>query len=103
MFAFALASHLILAAGPTQLVLDIKPAGIEVKLDGKKVGVSGEKPIVKTVKPGVHVVRVSHKGDSHEEEVAVKSGEKKTFVLKLEDGRTAPSAEPAAPSEPTAP
>lgn len=102
MFAIALASQLFLAAGPTQLVLDIQPAGVEVKLDGKKVGLSGDKPIVKTVKPGVHVVRLSFKGDSHEEEVAVKAGEKKTFVLKLEDGRKEPS-EPSAPSEGSTP
>lgn len=95
---FALILSTVLTAGPTQLVLDIQPAGVEVKLDGKKVGTSSDKPITVKVKAGVHVVRVSHKGDSHEEEVAVKAGEKKTFVLKLEDART-----PTEPSEPSAP
>lgn len=93
---FAIALQLLLAAGPTQLVLDIQPAGVEVKLDGKKIGMSGETPFTVKVKPGVHVVRVSYKGDAHEEEVAVKAGEKKTFVLKLEDGRKEPS-EPSTP------
>ncbi len=93
---FAIALQLLLAAGPTQLVLDIQPAGVEVKLDGKKLGMSGETPFTVKVKPGVHVVRVAFKGDAHEEEVAVKAGEKKTFVLKLEDGRKEPS-EPSTP------
>lgn len=98
MLALFLTAKLVTAAGPTQLVLDIQPPGVEVKLDGKKVGVSADKPIAVKVKAGVHVVRVSYKGDSHEEEVAVKAGEKKTFVLKLEDART-----PTEPSEPSSP
>jgi hypothetical protein len=97
MLALALASQLVLAGAPAQLTIDIQPAGVEVKLDGKKVGTSGEKPlVVGKLKAGVHVLRVEHKGDAHEEEIALKAGEKKTFVLKLEDGRKEPS-EPSAP------
>ncbi|MBE2249323.1 MAG: PEGA domain-containing protein [Myxococcus sp.] len=99
MFAIALTASLVLAAGPTQLIIDVSPPGVVVKVDGKKAGTSGEKPITLKVAAGKHIVRLEHKGDSHEEEVPVKAGEKKTFVLKLEDGRTAP-AEPSSPSEP---
>lgn len=99
MFAIALAASLVLTAGPTQLVIDVSPPGVVVKVDGKKVGVSGEKPLTLKVTAGKHVLRLEHKGDSHEEEVPVKAGEKKTFVLKLEDGRKEPS-EPSVPSEP---
>lgn len=96
MFAIALAAQLVLAAGPTQLTIDVHPAGVEIKVDGKKVGVSGDKPIVLKVKAGMHVVRMTHKGDSHEEEVSVKAGEKKTYQWKFEGGESAPS-EPSNP------
>ncbi len=99
MFAIALAASLVLTAGPTQLIIDVSPPGVVVKVDGKKVGVSGEKPLTIKVAAGKRVVRLEHKGDSHEEEVPVKAGEKKTYVLKLEDGRKEPS-EPSSPSEP---
>jgi hypothetical protein len=97
MLALVLASQLVLAGAPAQLTIDIQPAGVEVKLDGKKVGTSGDKPlVVGKLKAGVHVLRVEHKGDAHEEEIALKAGEKKTFVLKLEDGHKEPS-EPSTP------
>jgi len=98
MLALALISHL-LAAGPTQLTIDVKPEGVAVMLDGKPAGKSGDKPIVKKVKPGKHVVRLSHKGDAHEEEVSVKNGESKTYAWAFEG--SAPSAAPtdAVPSE----
>ena len=99
MFAIVLAASLVLTAGPTQLVIDVSPPGVVVKVDGKKIGVSGQKPLTLKVTAGRHAVRLEHKGDSHEEDVPVKAGEKKTYVLKLEDGRKEPS-DPAVPSEP---
>lgn len=96
MLSLVLAAQLLTAA-PTQLTLEVKPDGVEVKLDGNKVGKSGEKAMVKTVKPGKHVVRLSYKGDSHEEEVSVKAGEKKTWSFTFDTGApSAPTDEKAA-------
>ena len=75
----SLALALSLSAAPAQLTVDARPEGVEVKVDGKKVGTGG-KAIVLPLKAGKHVVRLSFKGDSHEEEVALKAGEKKTYV-----------------------
>jgi hypothetical protein len=99
MLTLALVSHLVLAAGPAELTIDVKPAGVEVKVDGKKAGTSGAKMIVMKVKAGKHVVRLSHKGDSHEEEVALKAGEKKTWQFEFESTKAgaAPTDEAASP------
>lgn len=99
MLTLALVSHLVLAAGPTELIIDVKPAGVEVKVDGKKAGFSGAKAIVLKVKAGKHVVRISHKGDSHEEEVAVKAGEKKTWQFEFDSTKAgaAPTDETVSP------
>ncbi len=85
MLMLALVTHLTLAAAPAQLTIDVTPAGVEVKVDGKKSGTSG-KSIVLKVKAGRHVVRLSHKGDSHEEEVELKAGEKKTYQWSFDEG-----------------
>jgi hypothetical protein len=47
------------------------------------------------------VVRLSHKGDSHEEEVALKAGEKKTYQWAFEGTKSgaAPTDEAAATGE----
>ena len=99
MLTLALVSHLVLAAGPTELIIEVKPAGVEVKVDGKKAGTSGAKAIVVKVKAGKHVVRISHKGDSHEEEVAVKAGEKKTWQFEFDSTKAgaAPTDETVTP------
>lgn len=88
-----LVTKLSLAAGPTQLLIQIKPAGSEVLLDGKKIGKSGDKPIVRTVTPGKHEVKAVYKGDSNTEEVPVKAGEKKSYTFEFEGVESGP--EPA--------
>jgi ribosomal protein L6P/L9E len=100
MLTLALVSHLVLAAAPGELTIDVKPDGVEVKVDGKKAGMSG-KVITMKLKAGKHVVRLSHKGDSHEEEVSVKAGEKKTYQWAFEGTKAgaAPTDEVAAPTE----
>lgn len=100
MLTLALVSHLVLAAAPAELTIDVKPAGVEVKVDGKKAGTSG-KNITMKLKAGKHVVRLSHKGDSHEEEVALKAGEKKTYAWEFEGTKAGapPTDETAAPTE----
>ena len=101
MLTLALLSQLVLAAPPAELIIDVKPAGVEVKLDGKKIGMSG-KALSMKLKPGKHVVRLSLKGDAHEEEVALKAGEKKTYQFEFESTKAgaAPTDEIVAPSEP---
>jgi hypothetical protein len=101
MLTLALVSHLVLAAAPAELTIDVKPSGVEVKVDGKRQGTSG-KPIVVKLKPGRHVVRLSHKGDAHEEEVALKAGEKKTYQWAFESGSAgAPPTDEEAAVAPT--
>jgi hypothetical protein len=78
MLMLALVSHLALGATPTQLTIDVTPPGVEIKVDGKKIGLSGKQLVLKT-QPGRHTVRLSFKGDSHEEEISLKAGEKKSF------------------------
>jgi hypothetical protein len=99
----ALALTAVLAAGPTQLTIDVHPVGVSIKVDGKKAGTSGEKPLVLKLKPGRHSIRLEHKGDAHEEDVALKAGEKKTYVWKFEGGTPTPPAEPSEPSQPSQP
>jgi hypothetical protein len=98
MLTLALVSQLVLAAAPAELYIDVKPDGVEVKVDGKKAGTSG-KVLTLKLKAGKHVVRLSHKGDSHEEEVALKAGEKKTYQWAFESTKSgaAPTDELAAP------
>lgn len=100
MLTLALVSHLVFTAAPAELTIDVKPGGVEVKVDGKKKGLSG-KPIVVKLKAGRHLVRLTHKGDSHEEEVAVKAGEKKTWQWAFEGTQAGapPTDEAAAPAE----
>lgn len=100
MLTLALVSHLVLAAAPAELTIDVKPAGVEVKVDGKKAGVSG-KVITMKLKAGRHLVRLSHQGDAHEEELALKAGEKKTYQWEFEGAKpgAAPTDEVGTPSE----
>lgn len=105
MLTLALVSHLVLAAAPAELTIDVSPAGVEVKVDGKKSGVSG-KPIKLKLKAGRHLVRLSHKGDAHEEEVALKAGEKKTYAWAFEGTKSGappvdePTADEPVPEQP---
>ena len=100
MLTLALVSHLVLAAAPAVLTIDVSPEGVEIKVDGKKAGTSG-KLIVMKLKAGKHLVRLSHKGDAHEEEVALKAGEKKTYQWAFESTKSGapPTDELAAPAE----
>lgn len=83
---------LALAAAPTQLTIDVKPAGTDVYVDGVKKG-KARKPIVVKLKPGKHVVRLVYKGDAHEEEVTVKSGENRIWKWEFTGVEPAPAVE----------
>jgi hypothetical protein len=90
----SLALALTLSAAPAQLTLLVKPPATEVFVDGKKQG-TGAKPVVVKVKPGKHVLRYVFKGDAHEEEVAVKAGEKPTYKWEFDvPAEDKPSPEP---------
>lgn len=97
MLSLALASSLFLAAAPGELTIDVKPEGVEVKVDGKKRGTSGQ-PLVLKLKAGRHVVRLTHKGDAHEEEVSLKAGEKKTYSWEFEGYQKPAPASDATPA-----
>ena len=79
----ALASCLLLHAAPGTLTVELKPATSELLIDGKKKG-SGSKPIVLKLPAGKHVIRVTNKGDAHEEEIVIKPAEKKTWKWEFE-------------------
>ncbi len=96
----ALTLSLVLTATPAELTIDVKPSDVQVVLDGQKKSTKGG-PITVKVKPGRHVVRLSFKGDSHEEEIALKAGEKKTYQWSFEHSTPgqAPTDEPAPAAE----
>ncbi len=83
MLQFALISHLLLGAPPGQLTITVQPPETVVMVDGKKRG-DGAKPIILKLPPGEHMIRLTHKGDAHEEPVSVKSGEKKNWSWTFE-------------------
>jgi len=78
----------------TQLKIEVKPASAVVYVDGKRQG-SGAKPIVLTVSPGKHTIRIVHNKDEHQEVIAVKQGETTKWAWAFEDDR-----KPTQPSQP---
>lgn len=87
---------LVLAAGPTTLTIDVQPEDTVIFLDGKRKG-TAKKPITVKLSPGRHIIKLQRKGESHEEEVPVKAGEKKTFKWAFEG--SAPPKPPDPPPE----
>jgi hypothetical protein len=71
------------APGPTTLTIEVSPEDTVIYVDGKKKG-TGAKPVTVKVTPGNHIVKVSRKGEGHEEQVHVKAGEKKTWMWAFE-------------------
>ena len=71
------------APGPTTLTIEVQPEDTVVMVDGKKKG-TGAKPVTMSIAPGRHVIKVSRKGEGHEEEIDVKKGEKKTWKWAFE-------------------
>jgi hypothetical protein len=93
MIAFALAVAVSLSGAPkaappkkTQLKIEIHPDTAVLWVDGKKKG-NGSKQYTLTVPPGNHVVKVTNKGDEHQEVVAVKKNEVKSWTWTFEDDR----------------
>jgi len=100
MVALALAAMVALSGAPkkTQLVLEVKPAEAVIYVDGKKKGTAA-KTIKLTVTPGKHVIKLTHKGDEHQETVVVKKGEIRTWQWAFEDDRMDRKKAPPAEGE----
>ncbi len=69
----ALTAALLFHAAPATLNVELKPAACVLFVDGKKKG-TGEKPLKLKLTAGKHVLRVTYKGDAHEEEIVLKPG-----------------------------
>ena len=83
-------------AGPTTLIIEVSPEDTVVTVDGKKKG-TGAKTITMTgITPGKHVIKVSRKGEGHEEDIELKKGEKKTWKWAFEGS---PPPKPKEPRE----
>lgn len=66
----------------TGIAWHVEPAGVEIYLDGKKIGVAGELEWTAST-PGRHTVRLVNGGDETEMDVGLKKGQtlKFTFVF----------------------
>jgi hypothetical protein len=87
----------LLAAAPSQLTLEVKPADTIIFVDGKKVG-DASKPRTLKLKAGSHEVKLTHSGDSHSDEIVIKAGEKLTWRFEFEEDRK-PSKQPTVDEE----
>jgi hypothetical protein len=90
--------------GPTRLRLEVKPVSAVIYVDGKKRGTATDKPLLITVTPGHHQIKVTYKKDSSEEPVTVKKGETLNWKYEFEEDQPKkPPPEPpgeAAPDKP---
>ena len=102
---FALLSF-VLAAAPSQLTLDIKPADTILYVDGKKLG-DASKPRTVKLKAGPHEIKLTRKGDTHNDEVVLKPGQHITWKFDFgDDGapkQPTPTAEPEGDKPPESP
>jgi hypothetical protein len=86
----------------SQLVLDVKPAAVEIYVDEERIG-KATKVWTVSVKPGKHTVKVVAGISSQEEVVTVRKWEKKTMKFDLTDVATPSQERIPAPSEGEAP
>lgn len=83
------------AKGPTTLIIEVAPEDTVVFVDGKKKG-TGAKPItLKNISPGAHIIKLQRKGESHEDQVILKAGEKKTWKWAFEGSGPPPKPKEA--------
>ena len=67
----------------TAIEWEIKPAGVIIFLDGKKLGEAGEVKLTKT-KPGRHTVRLVNGQDETEMDIGIKRGETLKFAFEFD-------------------
>ena len=70
--------------GKTQLELQVKPATALLFVDDKPQGKVGTNRVV-DVTPGFHIIRVTSKGDEHEERVKFAPNQKTTYTFEFDD------------------
>ena len=97
MLALAMAVAVALGATPakstkTQLKIEVKPSTSVVYVDGVRRG-TGAKPILITVTPGSHNIRVTHNKDQTTDVVRVKQGQTVAWGWIFEDDRADKKAE----------
>ena len=68
----------------TGIEWQVEPEGVEIYLDGKKIGEAGKLGFT-PVKPGKHAVRLVRVKDETEIDVEVKKGQTLKFAFKFED------------------
>lgn len=83
-------------AGPTTLIIEVSPEDTVVMVDGKKKGTGAAPITIKNIAPGRHTIKVSRKGEGHEEDIEIKKGEKKTWKWAFEGS---PPPKPKEPKE----
>lgn len=71
-------------AGGTGIEWHVEPEGVEIYLNGKKIGEAGRISFTPT-KPGKHAVRLVRVKDETEIDVEVKKGQTLKFTFKFED------------------
>lgn len=71
-------------AGATGIEWQIEPEGVEIYVDGKKVGEAGKVQFT-ALKPGKHSVRLVRHKDETEIDVDLKKGQTLKFAFKFED------------------
>jgi hypothetical protein len=85
-------------AKPTRLQIDVKPETAVVFVDGARKG-TGAHPILITVTPGRHKIKVTNAKDSDEEYVIVKKGETTSWKYEFEDDRATHKPVPSSGDE----
>jgi PEGA domain len=85
-------------AGPTTLIIEVSPEDTVVMVDGKKKGTGAQVITIKNINPGRHTIKVSRKGEGHEEDIEIKKGEKKTWKWAFE-GSPPPKAKESKETE----
>ncbi len=89
-------------SGPATLTIDVKPPETVIYFDGKRRGTAAKPMNIKTP-AGLHVVKIVYKGDSYEEQLDLKKGEKKTWKWEFDHtgaSKPAPKAEPKEEAKP---
>ncbi len=87
------------SGGKTQVEIQVKPATAQLFIDNKPQGKVGTNRIIELT-PGAHLVKVTNKGDEHEEKVKFSPGQKTIYSFEFDE---APAAAPEAVPDPVSP
>ena len=70
--------------GKTQVELQVKPASAQLFIDDKPQGKVGTHRVI-DITPGFHIIRVTSKGDEHEERIKFAPNEKTTYSFEFDE------------------